>query len=401
MNMYLRGSIGLFITVLLLSGCEQQNVSQVATPQMAHATAVSYVKVSLSTHNIDTKLQGRVTASKEAEVRPQVSGIIQKRLFTEGQMVEQGQTLYQIESETYQAAYNEAKATLNSALAVFDAAKLKDERYAKLLKIEGVSQQDADEAHAAHIEAKANVEMYQAALDTAKINLKYTNVLAPISGRIGISSVTEGALVSAQQDSALATIRTLDPIYVDMTQSSKSLLKIRKLMLDKGINQGTTEVTLTLEDGSEYELTGELKMQEVAVDASTGAVTLRAEFANPNGFLLPGMFVRASVNEGVNNKAILVPQQGIYHSATDKTYAYVINQDNIIEKRSVEIASAVDNKWVVTDGLSSNDKLLVEGSSKVRPGSQVKPIQVEMDSNGVMIAHVDNDQATLASQGSK
>ncbi|CAD5264679.1 cytoplasmic membrane lipoprotein [Alteromonas sp. 38] len=397
MKTYALVPIGLLIIVSLLSGCEEQS----STPPTAPVTEVSYINVTSTEHKIDTKLQGRVTASMVAEVRPQVSGIIQKRLFTEGQMVEQGQTLYQIDPETYEAAYNEAKATLNSAKATVATAKLKDERYAKLLKIEGVSQQDADDAHAAHLEAKANIEMYEAALETARINLEYTKVLAPISGRIGISSVTQGALVTAQQDTALATIRTLDPIYVDMTKNSKALLKLRKLMREDNIKQGTTDVALSLEDGSTYDHLGELKMQEVAVDASTGAVTLRAQFPNPDGLLLPGMFVRASVSEAVDENAILVPQQGIYHEATGEAYAYVIDDSNTVEKRIVETINAVGNQWLLESGLTENEKLLVEGAGKVGPGSEVKPVQVEMNSKGTMVTVTDADSSTTSSLGSK
>ncbi|MBQ4833514.1 efflux RND transporter periplasmic adaptor subunit [Pseudoalteromonas sp. MMG010] len=397
MKMYPLASIGFaMITLLLLNGCDEQpNI-----PQGPRITEVSYINVASSEHKIETQLQGRVSASLSAEVRPQVSGIIQTRLFNEGQKVEQGQTLYQIDPKSYQAAYNEAKATLNSAKAALASAQLKDERYANLLKIEGVSQQDADDAHAEHLEAKADIEMYQAALETTSINLEYSQVLAPISGRIGISQVTPGTLVTAQQDTALATIRALDPIYVDMTKSSKALLQLRKLMRQSDIKQGTARVKLTLEDGSVYEHEGELKVQEVAVDESTGAVTLRAEFPNPNGLLLPGMFVRATISEAVNENAILVPQQGIYHSSTDQAYAYVISSENKIEKRVVETSSTAGNKWVITSGLAVNDKLLVEGSAKVGPGSEVKPVEVEMDQNGTMVVVADNAGA-MATAGSK
>jgi membrane fusion protein (multidrug efflux system) len=392
--------LALLLIGALITGCEQQpNEPQDGFPG-ARLTEVSYINVTASRHNIDSYSQGRVTASKEAEVRPQVSGIIQQRLFTEGEFVEKGQTLYQIDPETYQAAYNETFASLSNAKAAEATAKLKDERYANLLKIEGISQQDADDAHAEYLEAKANVDMYEAALETAKINLQYTKVLAPISGRIGISSVTQGALVTAQQDSALATIRALDPIYVDVVKSSKALLRLRKIISNENIREGTAEVTLTLEDGSDYELTGELKMQEVAVDASTGSVTLRAEFPNPQGVLLPGMFVRATVSDAVDEHAILVPQQSIYHSATDEAYAYVINQNNQIEKRSVKTAVAIGNQWVIIDGLEVNDKLLVEGAGKVGPGSEVIPEEVKVDNNGLIIENTNNgsDQAQKGSR---
>ncbi|MFA3791047.1 efflux RND transporter periplasmic adaptor subunit [Aliiglaciecola sp. SL4] len=382
------------VLTLLISACQQES----APTQTVSVPAVSYVAVTTGEHKIDTKMQGRVVASSIAEVRPQVGGIVQKRLFNEGNTVEQGELLYQIDPATYQAAYNEAKASLNSAKAALETAKLKDERYANLLKFEGVSQQDADDAHATYLEAKANIEKYEAALATAAINLEFTKVTAPISGHIGISNVTQGALVTALQTDELATIRKLDPIYVDMTKSSKEMLKLRQMLGSNGITQGSTEVSLTLEDGSEYDHKGRLKMQEVSVDSSTGTVTLRAEFPNPNGLLLPGMFVRTQVNEAVNKNAILVPQQGIFHSASGEAYAYVIGEDNVVEKRVVETVNAVDNKWLISSGLSENDKLLVEGAGKIRPGSEVKPILVEMNEQGTMITVVKQNQSTSSIQ---
>ncbi|GAC17583.1 efflux RND transporter periplasmic adaptor subunit [Paraglaciecola arctica] len=386
---------GLLLTAALLSACQQDS----APMQSAPVPAISYITVATAEHNIDTKMQGRVVASRSAEVRPQVGGIVLQRVFEEGSTVEQGQLLYQIDPATYQSAYNEAKASLNSAKASLETAQLKSERYANLLKFEGVSQQDADDAHATYLEAKADIEKYQAALATASINLEFTKVTAPISGHIGISKVTVGALVSAGQSTALATIRTLDPIYVDMTKSSKELLKLRKMMNESGITQGTTDVSLTLEDGSEYGSVGQLKMQEVSVDPSTGSVTLRAEFPNPDGILLPGMFARTRVNDAVDKNAILVPQQGVYHAATGEAYAYVIDDKNLVEKRILETTNAVDNKWLIASGLSVNDKLLVEGSSKVRPGSEVKPIEVKMDTNGSMVTLTEPTKDTSAMQG--
>ena len=390
-----RGIGGLVLVTALLSGCQQDS----APTRSTSVPAVSYINVTATTHKIDTKMQARVVASQMAEVRPQVSGIIQQRQFKEGSLVEQGQLLYQIDPATFQSAYNEAKANLNSAKATLQTAKLKDQRYAKLIKLQGISQQDADDAHATYLEAKANIEKYQAALETAAINLEYTQVKAAISGHIGISSVTKGALVTAQQASALATIRTLDPIYVDMTKSSSELLKLRQLMRKDELKQGNASVTLTLEDGSEYDHQGQLKMQEVSVDASTGTVTLRAEFPNPDGLLLPGMFVRAQVNEAIDENAILVPQQGIYHNADGTAYAYVISDDNHVEKRTVETVNAVDNRWLIASGLSVNDKLLVEGSGKVRPGSEVKPVRVEMNSNGAVVTVAQPATDASATQG--
>lgn len=381
----------LLMTTVALVACQEDVAPQKSMP----TPAVSYITVETSQHKIDTKMQGRVVASLTAEVRPQVGGILEQRLFKEGTTVEKGDLLYQVDDATYLAAYNEAKADLNSAKASVETAKLKSERYANLLEIEGVSKQDADDAHATYLEAVADIEKYEAALATAKINLDFTKVKAPISGHIGVSSVTQGALVTAQQTTALATIRTLDPIYVDMTKTSKEMLKLRRLMSESGISQGNAEVTLILEDGSEYDLKGQLTMQEVAVDSSTGTVTLRAEFPNPDGILLPGMFVRTQVNEAVNANAILVPQQGIYHAAKGDAYAYVINDENKIEKRTVTTVNAVDNKWFIDSGLFENDKLLVEGSNKVRPGIEVNPIPVEMNSEGSMITLIDmNNKAT-------
>ncbi|MEP1382890.1 MAG: efflux RND transporter periplasmic adaptor subunit [Paraglaciecola sp.] len=388
------------IAVLLLATTALVACQEEAAPKKSMPTpAVSYITVEATPHKIDTNMQGRVAASLTAEVRPQVGGILEQRLFKEGSTVKKGQLLYQINAATYQAAYNEAKANLNSAKASVETAKLKDQRYANLLEIEGVSQQDADDAHATYLEAVADIEKYQAALATAKINLDFTQVKAPISGNIGISCVTQGALVTAEQTTALATIRTLDPIYVDMTKSSKGLLKLRRLMNESGITQGNTEVTLILEDGSEYDYKGQLTMQEVSVDSSTGTVTLRAEFPNPDGILLPGMFVRAAVNEAIDANAILVPQQGVYHAAKGDAYVYVINEDNKVEKRTVTTVNAVDNKWFIDSGLSVNDKLLVEGSNKVRPGSTVNPIQVEMDSTGTMITVADKQDQTPSLAG--
>jgi membrane fusion protein (multidrug efflux system) len=395
---YMKNSIfigGLLLTAVALSGCQQ--ASEQAPKAMV--PEVSYITVNTSTYKMETKMQARVVASRVAEVRPQVGGIIQKRLFTEGNTVEEGQLLYQIDPATYEAAYNEAKATLNSAKATVKTTKLKDERYANLVKIEGISQQDADDAHADYLEAQADIQMYEAALETARINLEFTKVKAPISGNIGISTVTQGALVTAEQTDELATIRTLDPIYVDMTRSSKELLKLRQMISKSGIKKGTANVSLVLEDGSIYSHEGQLKMQEVAVDTSTGAVILRAEFPNPEGLLLPGMFVRTQVNEALDENAILAPQQGIYQSGSGDMYAYIIGDDNKIERRTVETSNVSGNKWVVTSGLSVNDKLLVEGSGKVRPGSEVKPVEVEMNSDGDMVSVVGTNKDTTSMQG--
>ena len=306
--------------------------------------------------------------------------------FEEGSLVKKGQLLYKIDPATFQAAYNEAQANLNSAKASLETARLKDKRYSNLLGQQGISQQDADDARATFLEAQANIERFQAALESAAINLEFTQIKATISGHIGLSHVTEGALVTNAQAQPLAIIRTLNPIFVDMKKSSADVLKLRQLIQSSnlsnkpsGITAGTSEVTLTLEDGSIYSQRGQLKTQELSVDAATGSVTLRAEFNNANNFLLPGMFVRASVNDAIDYNAILVPQQGIYHNANGSAYAYVINDQNIIEKQAVETLAAVNNQWLIGNGLTVGDKVLVEGTVKVRPGSEVNPIRVSHD----------------------
>lgn len=368
---------GLLLLASLLVACQQGN-----TPaNKAMVPDVSYISVTTNVHKINHKMPARVVASQVAEVRPQVSGIVHQRLFEEGSMVKKGQLLYQINPAPFQSVYNEAKANLNSAKASLETATLKDKRYANLLGQKGISQQDADDARAAYLEAQANIEKYQAALETAAINLEFTKVKASISGHIGISNVTQGALVTAGQASPLATIHTLDPIYVDMKKSSAELLKLRTLLRSDNIKPGSTDVMLTLGDGSQYESLGQLKMQEVAVDTATGSITLRAEFSNPDTLLLPGMFVRTTVNEAIDEHAILVPQQGIYHNANGSAYAYIINDDNLIEKRSVETINAVDSNWLIASGLAVNDKLLVEGTVKVRPGSEVKPIEITLSTS--------------------
>lgn len=361
------------LSSLVLSGCQDKE-TQV---KLKRIPDVSYIEVTTTRHAINSEMQGRVTASRVAQVRPQISGIVQKRFFNEGSFVKKGQLLYQIDPATFQAAFNEAKANLNSAKASLETARLKDKRYRNLLGQQGISQQDADDARATFLEAQANIEKFQAALESAAINLEFSQIKATITGHIGLSHVTEGALVTAGQTQPLAIIRTLNPIYVDMQKSSADVLKLHQLMhthnTQSGIKAGTSEVTLTLENGSTYSQSGKLITQELSVDPATGSVTLRAEFDNTNTVLLPGMFVRASVNDAIDEKAILVPQQGIYHNANGSAYAYVINSDNIIEKRAVETLAAVNDQWLIGSGLATGDKVLVEGTVKVRPGSEVNP----------------------------
>jgi len=362
----------LIVPALLLGACTQQSA-----PPTPGAAEVGIVTLKTQRVALQNELAGRTAASLSSEVRPQVAGIIKARRFEEGAQVKAGQVLYQIDPATYQAAYDEVRAALANAEAAVAAARLKNERYTELLEIEGVSKQDADDARTAYQQALANVAQQKAALASARINLDYTQVRAPISGHIGKSSVTPGALVTASQTTALATIRTLDPIYVDLTQSSAALLQLRRMLATSGIQAGSTEVSLKLEDGSQYAKKGRLKFAEVAVDEATGSVTLRAEFPNPDGTLLPGMYVRAVLDEAIDPNAILAPQQGITRDPKGNATAMVVNASNQIEERAVTTLRALDDKWLVSGGLAAGDRLIVQGLNKVKAGDTVQPVEID------------------------
>ena len=362
------------VVAALLAGCGGTHQQGARPP-----TQVGYVTLAAQPVTLRAELTGRTTASLVSDVRPQVSGIIKARLFTEGAQVKAGQVLYQIDPAPYQAAYDAARADLASAEAAVLNTALKDQRYAELRQIEGVSKQDAHDAASTHTQAVAAVAQKKAALETARINLEYTQVRAPISGRIGISAVTPGALVTAGQDAALSTIRSLDPMYVDVTQSSAQLLELRRQLAAGGAKPGGTKVSLKLEDGSQYPLAGVLKFQEVAVDESTGSVTLRAEFPNPQDVLLPGMFVRAEVEEGVQPDGILAPQQGVTHNDRGQATALVVDAQGKVEQRTLEVGQTQGSAWRVIHGLSDGDRLIVEGSGKVRAGDKVTAVAVNPD----------------------
>jgi membrane fusion protein (multidrug efflux system) len=326
--------------------------------------------------SLTTELPGRTSAHMVAEVRPQVSGIIKKRLFTEGSDVKAGQVLYQIDPATYQAAYASAKAALGRSQANLIPARLKEERFRDLVKIKAVSQQDYDDAHAALKQAEADVDSARAALETARINLAYTRVTAPISGRIGRSSVTEGALVTANQAGPLATIQQLSSMYVDVTQSSAELLRLKQ-NLASGLlknNGSQARVRLLLEDGSAYPLPGTLKFSEVTVEESTGSIILRAVFPNPKQTLLPGMFVRAILEEGENPQAILVPQRGVTRNPKGEAMILMVGAGDKVEPRPIKVARTVGDKWLVSEGLKAGDRVILEGIQKARPGTQVKAV---------------------------
>jgi len=358
--------------VMLVAACDQ-NSNQ---PAANIPTEVGVKTLQSEPVTLDSQLAGRVTGSMTSEVRPQVEGIILKRLFTEGDEVKAGQVLYQIDPASYQASYDQAVAQLKNAQALVKSSKLKAERYAALVKENGVSRQDADDALATYQQNVASVDQYRAAVESARINLNYTQIKAPISGRIGISSVTPGALVTASQTTALATIRALDPIYVDLTQSSVQLLKLKRQQASLQQSTDVVPVTVKLEDGSAYDHPGKLELTEVSVDEATGTVTLRAIFPNPQHELLPGMYVRANVTNGVKTDAILAPQQGITRDAKGNATALVVDKENKVESREVVADRVIGNKWLITSGLNSGDKLIVEGTGKVQAGMSVKAVEV-------------------------
>lgn len=356
----------LIISAALLSGCDDSGNQQAHAP-MPQVTVHVVNNAPLS---IITELPGRTSAFRVAEVRPQVSGIILKRNFVEGSDVEAGQSLYQIDPATYQAAYDSARGDESKAEAAAAIAHLTVKRYVPLLGTKYISQQDYDQAVATARQADADVMAAKAAVESARINLAYTKVTSPITGRIGKSSVTEGALVTNGQSNAMATVQQLDPIYVDVTQSSSDFMRLKQESLQQGGD--AKSVQLVMENGQPYALKGSLQSSDVTVDESTGSITLRAIFPNPQHTLLPGMFVRARIDEGVNPSAMLVPQQGVTRTPRGDATVLLVNDKNQVETRNVVAAQAVGDQWLITSGLKSGDKVIVSGLQKVRPGATVK-----------------------------
>jgi membrane fusion protein (multidrug efflux system) len=325
---------------------------------------------------LTSSLPGRVAAVESSEVRPQISGVVRRRLFEEGSLVRAGQVLYVIEDAPYRAAVGTAQGNLARAQAAINATRLQAERYRDLVAINAVSRQDADNADAAAQQARADVTAQRAALQAAQVNLGFTQVRAPISGRIGRSLVTPGALVQAGQPQALATIQRLEQVYVDVTQSAAELLNLRAALSGGDIiRQGpeSLAVRLTLPNGKPYPIQGRLQFSEVTVDATTGAVTLRATFPNPGGLLLPGMYVQAQLAEGVRTDAILAPQQGIARNERGQATALLVNAQNKLEQRVVTTDRAIGDRWIVTGGLKPGDRLVVEGQLNLQPGATVRP----------------------------
>jgi membrane fusion protein (multidrug efflux system) len=359
--------------VLLLTACGEPPHGP--PPQATGPAPVSVLVLQPQRLAINTELPGRTAPYQIAEVRPQVTGLIKSRSFQEGGLVKAGQPLYQIDAASYQASYDSARATLARSEASLRSTRLKAERYSELVAIKAVSQQDHDDAAAALQQAEADVAGAKAALASAGINLAYTRVTSPISGRIGRSSVTPGALVTANQATAMSTVQQLDPIYVDVTQSSSAVLRLKHALARGELKSGgphAAVVKLLLEDGSTYPLSGRLQFSEVTVDQGTGAITLRAVFPNPNADLLPGMYVRAVVEEGVSEQALLVPQPAVSRDAHGQPMAYVVDAQGKLESRSITTARALADQWLVTSGLKAGDRLVVEGQQKAQPGQPVK-----------------------------
>jgi len=364
---------GAALLACALGGCGgggQQGGQFGGTPEVGVVTITPQRAV------LTADLPGRTAPFAVSDVRPQVTGILKARLFTEGSVVKAGQPLYQIDDTLYQAAVDSAESQLANAKAALTTARLKAERYAQLRKDKMISQQDNDDAQAALEQAQANVGHEQAQLRAARINLDYTRITAPITGKISRSFLTQGALVEANQDKALATIQTLDPIYVDMNQSSSELLALRRAFESGQLSsQGdTATVTLAFDDGSRYPLDGELKFHEVAVDATTGSVTLRAQFPNPDGMLLPGMFVRATIVEGIEPNALLVPQRGVSRDDKGNPIAMIVDADDTVRSRLLTVSQTIGASWLVKSGIEPGDRVIVEGLQFARPNEKAHPV---------------------------
>ena len=362
---------------LIVSACGQSNAPAGMAQGGGAPPEVGVFTVATQTVPVTSELSGRTVANVIAEIRPQIGGIVQKRLFREGGDVKAGELLYQIDPALYQASFDSASATLAKAEANVATARLKAQRYQELIADKAVSQQAADDAKAALLQAEADVAAAKAAVEAARINLAYTRIVSPIAGRISKSAVTQGALLTANQATPLATVQQLDPINVDVTQTSTEILQMKRAMEDgkiKGTGDGQARVKLILDNGEVYPLEGKLAFSEATVDAGTGSITLRAVFPNPKRDLLPGMYVRAVIEQGVRENSIVVPQQGVTHDPQGNAVGMVVNAEGKVEPRPLKTERAIGNKWLVTSGLQAGDKLIVEGLQKARPGSPVTAV---------------------------
>lgn len=380
-----RGVLPLALLVLsgglALSGCNDEKQGGGERP----APEVGIVTLKAEPLTLKTELPGRTSAFRVAEVRPQVSGIILKRNYKEGSDVEAGTSLYQIDPAPFQATYDSAKAELAKAQANANLAGLTVKRYKPLLGTNYISRQEYDQATSTYAQALAAVKAAEAAVETARINLNYTKVTAPISGRTGKSNVTEGALVSTGQATELMRVQQLDPIYVDVTQSSDDFLRLKNEIAKGAIQQesGQAPVSLVSNNGQGYAQKGVLEFSDVTVDETTGSITMRAVFPNPNKELLPGMFVRAILEDGVIDKAILVPQQGLSRTAQGTSQVMVVGAENKVEVRTVKAGQAIGNKWLITDGLQAGDRVIVIGLQKIKPGIVVNPKEANLETQSI------------------
>jgi membrane fusion protein (multidrug efflux system) len=392
----------IFSTVtLLIAGCGNSREEE-GKQENKPLPSVGVVTIKAQAQAIMTELPGRTVARMIAQIRPQVGGIIQKRFFTEGDNVQAGDLLYQIDPAPFRAAYESALANVKKSEANLLSLKSKAERYAELVKINAVSKQENDDVNASYNLGEADLSLTKAALETARINLGFTSIKAPISGRIDVSTVTPGALVTANQEIALTTIQQLDPIYVDITQSSSELLKLKRAFA-KGdlakVKKNEARIVVVLEDGSLHQQEGLLKFSGVTVNPTSGAVTLRAVVPNKDQLLLPGMYVRARVQEALNENAILVPQQSVSRNAQGEAVVWIVNKDNIVESRTLAADRSIGNQWIVEKGLIEGDRVIVEGIQKVKVGDQVKPEEVKPVAgsalkNGAQSAGPDASQAS-------
>ncbi|EIB99676.1 MULTISPECIES: efflux RND transporter periplasmic adaptor subunit [Pantoea] len=376
----------------LLTGCDNNKSEQAAQ----QPPEVGVVTLKTEPLKISTELPGRTSAYRVAEVRPQVSGIILKRNFIEGSDIKAGQSLYQIDPATYQAAYDSAKGDLTQAQANARIAQLTVKRYKPLLGTKYISQQDYDTAVATAAQNDAAVQVAKANVETARINLAYTKVTSPISGRIGKSSVTEGALVQSAQTTALATVQQLDPMYVDVTQSSEDFMRLRSELESGQLKQtdGKASVTLLMQNGNTFAQKGTLEFSDVTVDETTGSITLRAIVPNPDHTLLPGMFVRARLEEGTNPNALLVPQQAVTRTPTGQATVMVVGADNKVESRQVTTSQAIGDKWLVTDGVKAGERVISTGLQRAKPGAQVTPQEVSDDAKAAPDSKPQSDKSS-------
>lgn len=369
---------GLIVSLAVLGACsDNQSAEQMMAPP---PTPVGVVELASTPLTLTTELPGRTLAYRIAEIRPRINGVVQERLFQEGGEVESGQVLYQIEDNSYRATFAAAQAEVARAESALDIAQLRRDRLQPLLQSERVSRQEFDEAEANLAQAEANLSAAKAQLDQAQINLDYTRITSPISGRIGRSHVTEGALVTALQANELSTVRQLDPIYVEVSQSAEQLLALRRQADSLGVDVTSgLPVHLILEGGVRYPLEGQLEFAEVNVDEATGTVTLRAVFPNPDLMLLPGMFVRTELTQLQLENALTVPQQAVMRDPSGGANVWVVGSNDMVEVRSVQVSQAIENKWLVEQGLQAGDRVIVDSLQKIGPGMPVSPLAVELN----------------------